>query len=59
MVLREAPGGGAEQNPELAEPVLSRHRCVPKIASRETKNPENRKHTARYYSAQADILELY
>ena len=30
-------GGGAEQNPEHAEYVLSRHRCVPKIASPEAR----------------------
>ena len=33
--------GGAEQNPEHAESVLARHRCVPKIASQEAINPEN------------------
>jgi len=34
-------GGGSEQNPEHEESVLSRHRCVPEIASRDASNPEN------------------
>ena len=52
MVLREAPGGGAEQNPEHAESVLSRHRCVPKIAS-----PEARKNRMYYGPTEPRLQE--
>ena len=40
-MIRETRGGGGEQNPEHQESALSRYRCVPKIAFRETQKPKS------------------